>query len=110
MKLNSADQKRGVQWLLGAGVFALALVGFLRWADEALTNSDREIQLEQDLLDIRRAAATVAPGQNDGRVSQPAKYAPHSSALLAEDKDFLLQGGSEEYLKDAKKASSKGYH
>jgi hypothetical protein len=72
-----------------------------------LTNSDRETRLEQTLIDVRGAAATVSSGQTDSRISQRARI-DSKVQLSAEEVDFSLRDG-QGYNEQVKKASKEYY-
>ncbi len=66
-----ADKSKQAQlarnWLLGAGIAALALISFLVWTDNYLTNSKGEQELNTVLKEIRTAQTSLPSRVTDNR-------------------------------------------
>ncbi len=67
MKIDSEDEKRGVAWLYGAGLFALVLSCVLAYTDRRMQTSDSEARLGRTLRELRTAQAALTNGSVDPR-------------------------------------------
>ncbi|RMG41669.1 MAG: hypothetical protein D6719_08035 [Candidatus Dadabacteria bacterium] len=67
MKLDPAEQQAGLRWLIGAGLFAVALSVFLYRVDIGLSTSQREKVLGETLREIRTAQAALKSADPDPR-------------------------------------------
>lgn len=63
MKIDSQEAARGKRWGLVAGLVAIAFAGALFTVDEALSNSPRERNLGNTLMELRTAQAGLAPAR-----------------------------------------------
>lgn len=74
MKVDPLEQKLGLQWLFGAGIFAVLLSFGLMKIDDYLSNSKGEQKLGATLHELRLAQTTLASGASDDRQTQDALY------------------------------------
>ena len=67
MEVNPHDEKLGLQWFLGAGLFAVLLSIFLASADNFLSTSDKEKKLGEALHQLRQSQTSLASLESDAR-------------------------------------------
>ena len=67
MKVDPQDEKRGITWFYGAGLFALLLSCLLAYTDHMMQNSDSEKRLGKTLRELRTAQASLTNGSVDPR-------------------------------------------
>jgi len=68
MDLREEELRDGWQWLIGGGIFALALSLFIYFADRGLSQSTREQDLARTLQDLRSAQFQLGSGEVDSRL------------------------------------------
>lgn len=71
MELDPVEQKRGRNWLIGAGIIAVLFSYFLYDTDLELTHSPREDVLRSTLFELRMAQTTLDSGVSDERQIGP---------------------------------------
>jgi len=69
MELDSEEQRLGMAWLIIAGTVAILFAFFLYKTDNALSTSQRDIKLGDNLYRLRTAQTTLIGSDVDPRLT-----------------------------------------
>lgn len=85
MKLDPDTQRRGRNWLLGAGGLAVLFSFFLYNVDLTLTDSPRERILGETLYELRMSQHSLPTGETDERLTTSPFDSAEEAATEHED-------------------------